>query len=126
VEEFPELVKTARKYSLRDFEFIAISMDDVKDIPKVKAFLEENHAAVPDKLKPSLKAEGRTTNSYVFDGASQNELIKALDPQWPGPIPHTLVVAPNGDVIWRHNGAVDGEELRMKILDYMGHYYKPE
>ncbi len=126
VEEFPELVKTARKFGLREFELITISLDDPKDIAKVKAFLEKNHAAIPDKLKPSLKEEGRATNSYVFSNPDQNELIKALDPQWPGPIPHSVLVAPDGSVVWRHNGEVDGEELRAAVLGFMGRFYKPE
>lgn len=126
VAEFPELVKTARKYGLREFELITISLDDPKDKDKVKAFLENKHAAIPDRLKPSLKAEGRTTNSYIFSGTDQNELIKALDTEWPGPIPNSTLVAPDGSVIWRHNGEIDGEVLRAKILEYMGPYYKPE
>ena len=126
VEEFPELVKTARKFGLRDFELITISLDTPKDIAKVKAFLEKNHASIPDKIKPTLKDEGRTTNSYVFSGKDQNDLIKALDPKWPGPIPHSVLVAPNGDIVWSHDGEVDGEELRAKILEFMGRFYKPE
>ena len=81
---------------------------------------------VPDKLKPSLKAEGRNGNAYVFNEASQDALIMALDPEWPGPIPHTLVVAPGGEVIFRQNGPIDGDELRAKILEFMGRFYKPE
>ncbi len=126
VEEFPELVKTARKFGLREFELITISMDDATDKDTVKAFLEKNHASLPDLLKPSLKAEGRTTNSYIFNSANQEELIKALDPKWPGPIPHSVLVAPNGDIIWSHNGEVNGDELRAKVLEVLGRYYKPE
>jgi hypothetical protein len=46
--------------------------------------------------------------------------MKTVDPQWPGGIPHTVLVAANGEIIWRHNGAVDGEELRSKILEHLG------
>ena len=123
--EFPELVKTSRKFGTRDFELITISVDDPKDTAKVKAFLEEHGAGLLDRLKPSLKAEGRATNSYVFTGADTNELMKALDPASPGPAPHTVLVGPAGDVIWRHNGPVDGEELRAKALEYLGAYYTP-
>jgi thiol-disulfide isomerase/thioredoxin len=123
--EFPELVKTSRKFALRDFEFISISLDNPKDKEKVKAFLEKHHASIPDKIKPTLKAEGRTTDSYIFDNPDQEGLINALDPKWEGPIPFTLVVAPDGKVIYRVNDAVNGDELRSKILDYMGRYYKP-
>jgi thiol-disulfide isomerase/thioredoxin len=126
VEEFPELVATQRKFALRDFEFIAISLNEPDEIAEVKQFLEEQNAIVPDRLKASLKAEGRQGNAYVFKGASQDELIAALDPEWPGPIPHTLVVAPGGEVIFRHNGEIEGEELRAKILEHLGRYYVPE
>ena len=126
VNEFPELVATSRKFGLRDFEFISISMDDPKELPAVKAFLEKHNAIVHDKLKPSLKAEGRQGNAYIFNEASSDALIQALDPEWPGPIPHTLVIAPGGEVIFRHNGEIDGEDLRAKILEYMGRFYVPE
>jgi thiol-disulfide isomerase/thioredoxin len=123
--EFPELVTTQRKFGLRDFELITLSVDDPKDEPKVKEYLEKQGAGLLDRLKPSLKAEGRTTNSYLFNGSDPTDLMKSLDPDWPGGYPHTVLVGPNGDIIWRHNGLVDGEELRAKILDYMGPYYKP-
>lgn len=126
VKEFPELVATSRKFGLRDFEFISISMDDPETIADVKTFLEKYNAIVPEKIKPSLKAEGRNGNAYVFNEANSDALIQALDPEWPGPIPHTLVVAPGGEVIYRHNGIVDGDELREKILESMGRFYVPE
>lgn len=126
VKEFPELVKTSRKFGLRDFEFICISLDDPKTIGEVKEFLEKRNAIVPDKLKPSLAKEGRKGNAYVFSESSSDALIQALDPEWEGPIPHTLVVAPGGKVIYRHNGEVDGDELRTKILEHMGRFYVPE
>jgi len=125
VREFPELVTTARKFGLRDFEMITISTDDPSDIAKAKGFLEKQGAGLMDRLKPSLKAEGRTTNSYLYSGADINELMKTLDPQWPGGIPHTVLVSPEGKILWRHNGMVDGEELRAKVLEVMGAYYVP-
>jgi peroxiredoxin len=125
IAEFPELVTTARKFGLRDFELITISTDDPKDSAKVKAFLEKRGAGLLDRLKPSLKAEGRTTNSYIFQGADTNALVKALDPEWTGPIPHTILVGTDGKILWRHTGAVNGEELRAKILEHMGKYYQP-
>jgi hypothetical protein len=35
------------------------------------------------------------------------------------------MVNPNGEIVWRHNGAVDGDELRAKILETMGRFYVP-
>lgn len=125
VQEFPELVETSRKFGLRDFEFISISADDPSDPAPVKAFLEKQKAGMSARLKKSVEAEGRRTNSYLFSGSDMDELMKALDPEWPGAIPHTLVVDTDGTIIWRHNGVVDGEELRTAILGHLGDYYKP-
>jgi len=125
VAEFPELVKTARKFDMRDFEFISISTDDPKDASKVKAFLEKRGAGLSDKLKASTKAEGRQTNSFIWNGGDSEILMKALDSEAPGPIPHTILVDTNGKVIWRHNGPVDAEELRNKILEHLGEFFKP-
>lgn len=125
VAEFPELVKTARKFDLRDFEFISISTDDPKEVDAVKAFLEKRGAAPSERSKKSIKAEGRATNSYLYSGANVNDLMKALDPEWSGGIPHTVLVSPSGEVVWRQTGQVEGDLLRGKILDYLGAYYKP-
>jgi len=124
VAEFPELVATSRRFDMRNFEFISISMDEIKDAPKAKAFLEKRAAGLSDRLKKSVKEEGRKSNSYIFTG-TQEDLVKALDPEWPGPIPHTLLIDTKGNVLWRHNGQVDGDELRAKILEHLGTYYTP-
>ena len=125
VAEFPELVKTYRKFGNREFELVTISVDQPKDVAKVKAFLEKHGAAPSDRGRRSLMAEGRKTNSYLFSGANMDDLMNAIDPQWPGGIPHTVLVSPDGLVLWRQNGILNGEELRDKILDYMGRFYKP-
>ena len=125
VAEVPELVRVARQFDMRDFEFISISADEPKDAAAAKAFLEKQAAGLSDRLKASVKAEGRKTNSYLFKGANPDELMKTVDPQWPGGIPHTVLVAPGGEIVWRHNGVVDGDALRGKILEVLGNYYKP-
>jgi len=125
VQEFPELVTTARKFDLRNFEFITISADDPKDPAPVKAFLEKHGAGLSARAKNAVKSEGRTTNSYVYNGDSTDDMMKALDPEWPGAIPHTVLVGANGEILWRHNGPIDGDELRAKVLEAMGPYYVP-
>ncbi len=122
--EFPELVATSRKFAMRDFELITISVDDPKDQAKAKEFLEKQGAGVPDLRQASVKAEGRTTNNYLFSGADANELMKTLDAKWPGGYPHSVLVAPGGEIIWRHSGQVDADELRAKILEVLGVYWQ--
>jgi peroxiredoxin len=125
VQEFPDLVTTARKFGLRDFEFINLSVDDPANAAAVKAFLEKQKAGMAPKVKKSVEAEGRKTNSYLYRGADMDEVMQALDPEWPGVIPHTILVDTDGKILWRHNGLVDGETLRAKILEHMGDYYVP-
>jgi peroxiredoxin len=125
VGEFPELVTTAHRFDMRNFEFISISTDELKDATKVKAFLEKNGAGLTDRSKKSVRAENRKSNSYVFTGGTTEDLMKALDPDWPGGIPHTVLVDANGTILWRHNGAVSGDELRAKVLERLGTVYQP-
>ncbi|MEI6873232.1 MAG: TlpA family protein disulfide reductase, partial [Verrucomicrobiota bacterium] len=125
VAEFPELVNASRKFGLRDFEMITISTDAADTLPKVKAFLEKRGAGLSPKLQASVKSEGRQTNSYLFEGSDLAAVMKVLDPEWPGAIPHTVLVGTAGESIWRHNGPVNGEELQEKILTHLGAFYKP-
>ena len=110
---------------MRDFELITISTDLPDDREAAHAFLEKQGAGLLDRLRPSLKAEGRTTDSYLFSGSDVSTLMTALDPEWPGGFPHTLLVGPGGEVVWRHNGPVDGGELRDKVLEKLGAFYVP-
>ena len=123
VKEFPNLVSISRRLNNRDFELITLNVDDPKDQAKAQRFLEQQHAAVPNRVKRSLKREGRTTNNYLFTGANTDALMQALDPVAPGPVPYTVVVAPGGKIICRHSGEVDSKELLAKLIESLGPYY---
>lgn len=126
VAEFPELAKFSRRLKRRDFEVITISLDDPKDRGKALAFLQAQHAGMPERIKDTLKAEGRTTNNFLFTESSTDALVKGLDPEWPGPIPHTVLIAPGGEILWRQNGQFDPVVLGRKILDKLGGFYPEE
>jgi peroxiredoxin len=123
VEEFPGLVSISRRLANRDFEMITISVDDAKDEAKVKQFLEKQHASIPNRVQRSLKAEGRRTNNYHFTGADLDALMQALDPTSPGPVPYTLIIAPDGKILHRQSGVIDVAELQSKLIDTLGAYY---
>ena len=125
VAEFPGLVSLSRRLGNRDFELVTISMDDPQMQSQAKKFLEKQHAAPPGRLKRLLKSEGRDAVNFLYTGASTDDLVEALDPEWPGPLPHTVVIAPGGKIIYRHNGPVDAAELQAKIVETLGAYYTP-
>jgi peroxiredoxin len=123
VAEFPELVKTYRRYEKRGLELVTISLDAPDDGKKAIAFLTREHAGTGPVTAVSLKAEGRATNNYHFTGPDKNALADALDPEWQGPVPHTLLVAPGGKVLYRKTGEIDPVELREAIVGYLGRTY---
>ena len=125
VQEFPGLIKVSRRMGLREFELITLSLDDPSDKTKAQAFLEKQRAALPEGLKASLAKEGRRTNNYLYTGASIDELIKALDPEWKGPQPFTVLIAPGGKAAWRHEGAISETDLLHKLLETMTETYQP-
>jgi peroxiredoxin len=126
VAEFPELVSISRRLSSRDFELVTISVDDPKDQDAAKAFLEKQHAATPPRVQKSLKAEGRSTNNYLFTGKDFDALMSKLDPQSPGPVPYSLIIAPGGKILYRKSGAIDRQEILNKLIDTLGGYYTPD
>ncbi|MDO8539514.1 MAG: redoxin domain-containing protein [Opitutaceae bacterium] len=125
VQEFPDIVGLMRKFDMRDFEVITISLDEPKQEAKAIAFLQKQGAGLTPRKLATVKREGRTTNHYLFSDASQDALMATLDPQWPGPIPHTVLVAPGGEIIWRHNGVIDRTDAIAAVVKAMTPYYQP-
>lgn len=123
VEEFPGLVSVGWRLSMRPVELVTISMDDQKKQAQAQKFLQKNHAGVPSRLMKSLQEEGRTTNNYLFTDPSTDALIKALDPEWQGPLPHTVIIAPGGKIVYRKTGILDPHDLYAKMLELLTPYY---
>ena len=126
VAEFPNIVALSHRFANRDFEVITISVDDPKDEAKVKQFLTDQHATVPNRVQRSVNAEGRNTNNYLYSGASMGALMQALDPSAPGPVPYTILVAPGGQIIYRQANQIDYDDLVAQIVTRLGPYYSPQ
>ncbi len=47
------------------------------------------------------------------------ELAAALDEEWTGVQPYTMLVAPNGEVLFRQAGSVNIEKLRAAIVKFV-------
>ena len=116
VAEFPALVETYRRFQNRDFDFISISLDPPSDQAKVQKFLQKQHLALSDKTKPSTEKEGRTSNNYIYAGENPDKLAEAIDKEWTGAQPHTVIISPKGEIVWRQAGQVEGVELRRQIV----------
>jgi peroxiredoxin len=110
VTELPELVEMNRMYRKRPFEFVTISMDE-----------PERKERALEKLK-ELKV---AANNYIVT-ADRDKFMAALDSKWEGPLPHTLLIAPDGKVVYRHTGQVDPLELKRAIVEHIGRTYAGE
>lgn len=106
--EFPDLVALHRIYRGRDFEVVTVNADVPELQDKAKAFLESQHASM---------------RNVAFGKNDPYALIELVDPEWAGAMPHTLLVAPGGQVIYRSEGAFDMRELRRSIVGWLGRYY---
>ncbi len=123
VEEFPDLTAIARKFSRREFELITISVDQPNQMAQAKAFLGKHRAVMSEKLRKTVEAEGRTTNNYLYTGTSLDDLADALDPDWPGPIPYSVLIDQEGNVLYRKLGKIDPNKVRSKILNTLTRRY---
>jgi thiol-disulfide isomerase/thioredoxin len=108
VVEFPDLVSLHRIYRGRDVEVVTVNADDPGKREKVLEF---------------LKTQQASTRNYAFDKGDPYALIEAVDPKWQGALPHTVLVAPGGEVLYRSEGAFDVLKLRKAIVGWLGRYY---
>jgi peroxiredoxin len=108
VQELPDLITMHRMYRKRNFELVTISLDEPEKKDDALRMLKENHVAA---------------TNYLLNTKDRDTFAEALDKQWPGPVPYTLLVAPGGKILYRKTGAIDPLEVRRAIVDYLGRTY---
>jgi thiol-disulfide isomerase/thioredoxin len=108
VTELPEFVTMNRMYRRRNFQMITISLDDPQQKEAALKMLREKHVAA---------------TNYISTVGSHDRLADLLDAQWQGPLPHTLIIAPGGKVLYRHTGPITPLEVRRAVVDYLGRTY---
>ena len=99
--EFPDLEATYRMYKARQLEFVTVSVNDPAERGAVMDFLREHRASHDNRLFATSDVYG---------------LQAAFDPQMPAAVPFTLVLAPNGDVVYQELGELTVLKLRRAIL----------
>ena len=122
VAEMPSLVEIGRQFETRGFDLITISLDAPEQVETAGTMLKRFHAAMPKLTEASVQEEGRTTNNYLFEGDT-DALAEALDNEWQGPIPYTVLIAPGGEILYRKSGEIDADKLRRVIVDRLGRFY---
>jgi thiol-disulfide isomerase/thioredoxin len=108
VVEFPQLVAINRMYRGRAFETVTVSADP---------------APLRGEVLKFLKAHQASTRNYVGEADDRPAMRTALDPEWHGEIPHTILVAPGGLVVYRTRGQFEPLALKKAIIGYLGRYY---
>jgi len=99
--EFPDLEDTWRMYKDRHLEFVTVSVNDPEERPAVIEFLKTHKAS---------------HRNLLFATSDVYGLQAAFDPKMPAPVPFTLLLAPNGDVVYQELGELDRMKLRRAIL----------
>ena len=125
VAEMPSLVAIGRQFETRGFDLVTISLDDAGASAKALKLLQQNHADLPRMTEASVKEEGRTTNNYHWTG-DPDALAEILDPDWSGALPHTLLISEDGEILSRHTGEIDPDQLRREIIAHLGRFYTPK
>jgi thiol-disulfide isomerase/thioredoxin len=121
-EEFPDLVKIDREYRPHAMDFVTISLDDFSDIKtEVPKFLGSMNATMP---------------AYLLNVPDPEPAIDLVDKGWAGSLPATFLYNEKGEVVYKHFGRVDPDELRAAIdklvkkqaqstNDHSGRYRRP-
>jgi peroxiredoxin len=109
--EFPDLQATWRMYRNRPFELVTVSLNYPDEEKGVRRFLEQQHA---------------TTRNYLSATMDPYEIVRAFDPEWDGGVPYSMLIGPDGRVLYKGNGRLDILKTRRLILgslpddDYVG------
>ena len=101
VSEFGDLQDTFRMYRNRDFATVMVSENDPVEKADVLDFLQKQH--------------GSTTN-MLFALSDVYAMQASFDPQMGAAVPFTVLIAPNGDILYQEQGDVTILALRRAIL----------
>ncbi len=109
ITELPEFVTINRMYRRRHFELITLSIDSPDRREAAARILRENHVSC---------------TNHIFASDDRDKLAEAFDPQWEGPVPYTILLAPGGKIIRRWKDEIDPAELKQELSQRLGKTYK--
>jgi thiol-disulfide isomerase/thioredoxin len=112
VQEMPEIQTMLRMYGHRPFEVVTATINYPDEQPAALAALTKLHA---------------TSRNVILGSTDIYTLLAAFDPDWNAAVPYTMLIKPNGEVVYRNQGPINPLELRRIIVanlpddDYLGH-----
>jgi len=110
VSEFPDFIIIDRMYRGRPFEFISISADKPARKDDVLRFLQKQQAS---------------NKNYIFNKDDVYQLIEAVDPDWQGALPYTMLIEPGGKILYKKQDIINPSGMKKLIVDSksIGRYY---
>jgi peroxiredoxin len=102
--EYPKLLQTYLWYRTRDFDFVSVSVDEPAQKAAVQKFLDQTHSAI---------------RNLQVDTDDVYKVMASFDKSWQSGVPYTMVIAPDGSVIYQHEGEVDQLKLRRTLLAHL-------
>ena len=115
--EMPEFQTIYRMYGHRAFDVVTVSINYPDEQPGVLNVLKNLHA---------------TTRNLILGSTDIYPLLAAFDSDWNAAVPFTMLIRPNGEVVYKRQSTIDSLELKRLIVanlsddDYIGHqaYWK--
>jgi peroxiredoxin len=108
VVELSEFVTMNRMYRGRNFQLVTLNLDDVQERDAVLKVLRERHVS---------------STNYIVDIEDRDRFAEVFDKEWPGPLPHTILIAPGGKVVYRATGETNPLEIKRAIVEQLGRTY---
>ena len=115
--ELPQFETMYRMYGRRAFDLVTVSINYPDEQAGVLKVLTEEHA---------------TSTNRILSSTDIYPQLAAFDPDWSAAVPYTLLIRPDGEVVYKRQGTVDPLQLKRLIIanladdDYHGHqaYWK--
>ena len=108
IVELPDFVAMHRMYRHRKLKLVTITIDEPDQGEAALEVLKTNHVSA------------KNYHSAIED---RDKFADLLDKEWAGPVPHTLLIAPGGQIIYRSKGSIEPLVVRRAIVDYLGRTY---
>jgi peroxiredoxin len=89
VQEMPEVQTVLRMYGHRAFEVVTASVNYPDEQPGALATLNKLHA---------------TSRNLILGSTDIYALLAAFDPDWNAAVPYTVLIKPNGEVVYKNQG----------------------